>query len=342
MPLAKGSQPGGVVVAPPPAPGPVAPVVPDIGHYVPIWVAPDGTVLPLNPPGAVMLSHPDGTTTTLPGHLFSTPDVAGLGAVPFEVLTSPAADGGEVWEGSRAQRRVLAWPVRMWADTHLELLELWRIVEYLITQTNRLGPGQLRIRRQDGSERWIPALYSSGLEQEPEDGAWTQVTAPITLLCLDPWWRNATPVRRTWSQEPQPDYLDPYPNVSSGQVIGDAELRNDGHKDAWPTWTIRGPLTSLVATNVNRGESFTVTPSPALGVGDTVTVTTQPITARYGDGSSAIGALNLLAGGVPWRVDAKSTTRIQFTASGAEPETTPGAGDGTEITAEFYEKFGTA
>ncbi len=326
MPLSRGTEVGGTPGTGDGDGGTGVPVVPTIGEYTPEWHAPDGTVLALNPPGS---------------DFFSLKSVAGLGAVPLEQTTEPAADGGVTVENERPLERMIVWPLRIRGDTHLEFLERWRTVVDLFTQTRRLGPGRLRIIRPDGSAREIIAKYSKGLEQDPEDGAWTMATPPVSLLCPDGYWQAIDPVSRTWSQETQPDFLTPtFPTISSGAVIGAASLRNNGVADAWPTWTIRGPLTSLTATNVTRGETFILTYT--LTAGQTLTMSTRPIEVRGPAGVQAIAALNLLAGGIPWRVDAKSVTDIQFTAAGAAAPTVPGGADGTQITASFYEKFETA
>jgi hypothetical protein len=222
----------------------------------------------------------------------------------------------------------------------MAFVALWHLVVDLFTQTDQLGPGRLRFARPDGSLREILCVYQSGLEADPDDGLWTQATPKITLYCGDPYWRDVDPTFREWRQAAQPDYLAPYPTVSSGQIIGAGTLRNDGQADAWPTWTIRGPLTSLVATNVTRGESFTLT--YPLGVGQTLTMTTTPVQVRGPGGVQAVNALNLLAGGIPWRVDARTVTDITFTASGAAAETAVGADDGTMIRAEFVQKWKSA
>ncbi|GLY08275.1 phage tail domain-containing protein [Actinoplanes sp. NBRC 101535] len=331
MPLSRGAQSGG---NPDPGDGGAGegggggfvPVIEPIGFYEPWWLAPDGTDLQLNPPGS---------------DLFSLKSVSGLGAVPLDQVTAPAADGGVTVESERVRERTIVWPLRIRGDTHLQFLERWRYVTDLFTQTKRLGPGRLLLIRPDGTSREIIARYRSGLEQEPEDGAWRQATPSITLLCPDGYWQGVEPVSKTWSQETGADFITPtYPAISSGQVLGEATLSNSGVADAWPTWTIRGPLSSLTATNVTRGETFVLTYT--LTAGQVLTMSTRPIQVRGPGGVQAISALNLLAGGIPWRVDARSQTQIQFSASGAAAPTVPGGTDGTAITAQFHEKFETA
>jgi len=323
MPVFRGTTPG---LPPVPTSGgsPVRtpPVIPPIGVYLPIWVAPDGTRLNLNPDSS---------------KFFSLKSVSGLGAVPVDPITTPSADGGVIVEYVRPKERTVIWPLRMRGDTHLEFLDQWYKVVEAFTQCRRLNkPGQLILRRPNGQERMINAWYANGLEQDAEDGAWTEVTAPINLLCPSPFWLDTAQVTREWLQEAGVDYLNPYPSFGSGQVIGAATILNDGVEPAWPTWTIRGPLTSLTALNQTRGETFTLTYT--LARNETLTMTTRPIRVRGKTGEVATNALNLLAGGIPWRIDPKVTTNITFTAAGSAVESAAGAGDGTSVRMDYYTK----
>jgi hypothetical protein len=327
VPVARGNNPGLPVV---PDSGPVARVIPPVGVFTPEWWSPappgeEPTRLALNPPG---------------NSLFSLRSVAGLGAAPVDIVSTPAADGGVIVEFVRPKERTILWPIRLRADTHDAFVELWRATVERFTVTRQWGPGRLRLTRPDGTAREIPAVYSSGFEMDPEEGAWTQVTAVVNLLCPSPFWRATAPTGRVWEEEAQPDYLAPYPTISSGQVIGSTEIRNDGHEDAWPFWTVRGPLTSLVAANTTRGESFTLTHT--LTAGQTMTMSSRPIQVRGPAGERLTGALNLLAGGIPWRINARSVADIVFTANGSEPESAPGEHDGTSIGVSFHEQYETA
>lgn len=327
MPLVRGNILGLPTIPVDDGPRRVPPIIPDPGVFTPAWYAPDGTRLNLNPAA-------DG--------FMSLRSVSGLGAAPVDIVSTPSADGGVIVEFVRPKERSVIWPLRIRGATHLEFLASWRNVVELFTQTRRLNkPGRLRLTRPDGTAREVPAWYASGLEQDPEEAAWTELTANVNLFCPSPWWQGVDQVEREWLQEAAVDYLSPtYPTFGSGQVLGAASMTNDGVVDAWPSWTIRGPLTSLVATNVNRGESFTITKT--LTVGQTMTMTTRPIQVRGPAGEQAISSLNLLTGGIPWRLGARQTTQITFTAGGTAAETAPGAGNGTSIKMSFPERFETA
>lgn len=310
----------GLVQVTPPAPPlievPTRRVIEPPGVYRALWYPPDGSdPLDLNPP--------DKQWWSLKAN-------SGLGAVPVELVTTDNPAGGVIVEWAREQERTILWPVRMRSATHLGLLEVWRRVQYLVTQTKRYGPGRLRLQRPDGSEREILAYYSSGLEGEPEDGTWLQVTAVINLLCPDPYWRDTRTITAEFRDEADPDYLAPYPSIASGRVLGAATLTNPGDRAVWPSWKIRGPMTSLTATNDTRGETFTVT--HILAAGEVLTISSRPIQVRGPAGQNLIGALDLVGGGgKPWRIDPRGTSQVTFSVAGSAADSAPGADDGTRI-----------
>ncbi len=325
MPLVRGDQPGGTT---PQTTSTVSArfVVPDPGVYTPVYIAPDTTELELNPD----LSGSVQRFTVKRG-------VAGLGVAPVELVTVAAPGGGVAVDGTRRQPQTVLWPLRIRADTHLEFITEWRRVAGLFTQTARSGPGRLRITRPDGSRREALVWYSGGLEQEPDEGAWLTITPVVKLLAASGLWRAVDPTRYEATQESSGDYLAPYPSIGSGTVIGAVKMRNRGQAAAWPTWTIRGPMTQLVATNTTRGQSFTLTTT--LDVGETATITSRPLTVTGPAGENLKGSLNLLAGGKPWRLDPLAVSDVTFTVTGAAAETAPDADDGTKIVVEFYDEY---
>lgn len=330
MPIAKGSLVPGTPVTPDPedsGPIPTRRVIAEPGTYEPTWYPPDGlSVLPLNPPGELF------------GSLKAN---SGLGAVPVELIESDNPYGGTYVDWTRPLKREILWPMRWFSSDHGELIAEVRRVTEAFTQTRDYGPGRLVIRRDDGTQRQIFARYVDGLEGDPDDGMWLRNRATVRLLCEDPFWQAVTPIRREFAQEATTDYLNPYPSYGSGSVIGAAELTNPGAQDVWPTWTIRGPMTSLIATNTTTGKTFTVTYT--LAAGQTITISGPPVQVRGPAGQQLIQSLGLLAGGgKPWRLPKRSTSQVTFTAAGSATDTTPGANDGTLIVLEYAPYFETA
>lgn len=326
---------GSTASTPPPAPAPT-PAGRDVptrrrieppGVYRALWYPPDGSdPLDLNPAGK---------------EWWSLKANSGLGAVPVDLVTTDNPDGGVIVEFTRDRERTILWPVRMRSATHLGLLAVWRNVVDRITQTKILGPGRLRIERPDGTAREILCHYSSGLEGDPDNGTWLEVTAVINLLCPDPYWRDTRTIAVEFRDEPDPDFLAPYPSVASGRTLGAVELYNMGHRAVWPTWTIRGPMTGLTASNDTRGESFTLT--YPLADGEVATISSRPIQVRGPGGSNLVNNLGLLAGGgKPWRLDARKTSDVTFSMSGAQPDSVPGANDGTRIWLSYPIDYETA
>lgn len=323
MPIARGLVP---VPPTPVTPAPTRRVIDPPGVYLAEWTAPDGTVLDLNPAGQ--------TWWSLRGN-------AGLGAVPVEHITVNDPGGGVIVEGTRVRERTVLWPLRMRATTHLGLIETWRRITGLFTQTRDLGPGRLTVYRPDGTAREILAYYASGLEVEPEDGAWLQVTPVINLLCPDPFWRSTTEVVKEYREADRPTYLDPYMTVSSGRVFGATTLTNDGARPVWPSWRIRGPMTAITATNTTRGEAFTLTHT--LAAGDELTISGRPIQIRGPAGENLIAGLDLVGGGgKPWRLDPRTESQITFAVTGSAEDSAPGADDGTRLWLTYSIDYETA
>lgn len=333
MPLARGIRTGPVTPTTPGTPVPGRAVVPEPGIFVPEFIAPNGVVLPLNAPGSV---------------LHSTRGVSGLGLAPREIVATDNPEGGTVVEFTRVRERTIIWPVRLYADTHEEFITAWRSVGELLALTESMNkPGLLRITRGfDGSRREIPCYYQSGFEQEAEDAAWLRGGGPLNLYCPQPWWQDVTPQLFEARQGVPSPYLSPYPTYSAGQVIGETTMTNLGQREAWPSWTIRGPLSQLIATNTTRGESFTLT--YPLERGETITISSKPVQVRGPGGEQLISAVNRLTGGVLWRLNPRvpgvfsGENKIVFAASGAAGESAPGAKDETLIRLEITQFYETA
>lgn len=294
-----------VVVTPPPVvpPSPF-PHTPDPGRPVITWIH-SGIEWPLTSPSAGW--H------TLDG-------VTGWGAAPVQITTKPRPRGGGRVQHIQPQIRYLSWPLRVHAETHLELVRLWRLISAAFTQTSRRGPGILRVARPDGTAREIEAYYQKGFEGEPGQGH-TYDTAPLMLLCEDAYWRDIEdhePIIREYVGGSPVDYQDPYPSVSSGQSLDGAfTIVNPGQVEAWPVWTITGPMTSLIAENNTTGEAFTLT-TTLVDSTETITIDAdgdEPSVIGPDGVTSLFGSLNK-PGAVLWGL-AEGTNDIEFTMAGA-------------------------
>jgi hypothetical protein len=312
-----------VLVGAPTSPG--GQELPDVGFCVATWYAPDGTVWPLTDEDSGVLTMSEG--------------VSGLGAAAIEVTTDPRARGGVRVRHVQAGERIITWPLYVYGATHQKFIALWRAVTSAFTDTSRLGPGTLEIARPDGTTRQVQAYYQDGFDPSGKQGyGITSDYCVISLLCEDPYWRDAAPVRVHRASGTGTDFLVPYPSVSSAQVLGQTTLINPGDVNAWPSWTVTGPGASFTATLIDTGEAFTVDPNAAqvahgnLLAGQYVTIDTDPPRVRYMDGSNWSGALSW-PGAVLWALP-PGTSTATFALSGA-------AG-GSAVDLSFYPRYETA
>lgn len=278
--------PAGVATTPePPTPTP-EPAGP--GDLRATWTAPDGTEVELTNPDLGWVTDRAAT---------------GWGAAPITIVTDPHPRGGVSVRHIQPDARFITWPLEVFGATHLDFTSLWRYIMSLFTMTRRRGPGVLRVFRPDGTAREIEAYYQAGFAGTAGQGH-TFDTAVMTLLCPDPYWRDAEATEPPpWDYEAAPaDFLDPYPTVSSGQSVnGDSTVTNPGDVEAWPVWTVTGPMTSLEAENTTTGESFTLT-GTLVDDTETVVIDTYAGTVTGPDGSSWFGNLDL-PGAVLWGLD---------------------------------------
>jgi hypothetical protein len=265
--------------------------------------------------------------------------VTGLDAAAIVITSDDRARGGVKVRHIQPAERIITWPLYVYGESHQEFVEQWRAVAKAFTQTTRLGPGELEIARPDGSARRVQAYYQEGFAGQAKQGYGIYSDfAVLTLLCEDPYWRDVQALSIHREYGTPADFQDPYPTVSSSQVLGDTVLTNPGDVEAWPSWVITGPAALVTATNNRRGESFDLDPDAAsishgdLVGGEQVTISTDPPQVRFQDGSNWTGALNW-PGAVLWPLDpGESEVTFQLDDSGP----------GSAVDLSFYPRFETA
>ncbi|WP_399142155.1 phage tail protein [Streptomyces sp. NBUA17] len=310
--------------------------LPEIGLATATYTDPSGTVWPL--------------TNELAGWFTLSEGVSGLGAVEYEYATDAQPRGGERLRHAQPQPRSIVWPLYVYSDrTHMEFIERWRQLATAFTRTLRVGPdgrrtpGVLEIARPDGSRRRIKVFYREGFEGKGTQGTGIlSDTAVIVLWAEDPFWVDAEAVSVHREQGVGKDFLNPYPSVSSSQVLGATTVTNPGDEIVWPEWRITGPA-SLIEFTVTRDvgtetytETFTLDPDqvghgPILA-GEPVTVRTEPPQVRGPDGSNWIGALNWPSA-VLWGLQ-PGVNRVTFTLTGSAA--------GSAVDLVFHPRYQTA
>lgn len=288
------------------------------------WIDPDGLLYPL--------TH---IWDQGPGY-FTMDGPSAWGAAPIELVTDPYPRGGEKVRYIRTNPRRIQWPLYVGGDSHLEFVANYRTIMKAFTKTTaRRATGILEITRPDNSKRRINAFYEQGFEGEAgENWLWAKPT--IQLFCPDAYFFDATP--KVWSSAitPDPDsgttrnFFTPFITIDKeGSLADDTEvsvppINNPGDVDAYPTWTIVGPMNGLEATNVTSGLRFKLEYMIPAGV--TVTITTDPATVRDSTGltlSKYIDWFNT-AGTALWAF-APGDNTVSFTAA------SPGAGSSVAV-----------
>jgi len=286
----------------------------DVGTMYATWTEPDGAEWALS-------------NTADDYGLFTTNGPAGWGAPPYEIVTDPLSRGGVRVRFVRAEPARLTWPLHVWGETHQQFIDRWRALRGAFLSTLHRGvPGTLRVARPDGSAREIQAYYEDGFTGLAGQN-WLSASPVLTLLCPDPYWRDITDTVLPFSYGLATNYLAPYPQVSSSQVLGATTVNNPGEVVAWPQWTVTGPMAALAALNNTTGQQFELT--YALAAGQTITITTEEPTVRGPSGENLVSALNwptaylwpLLAG----------DNDVEFNVSGA--------GVGTAVSLSFRARY---
>jgi len=304
----------------------------DLGRIRVIWIDPDGDEWPLTVPDLGW---------------FTTWGPAGWGANPLEIVVDPLPRGGEQVRYIRAKPRRIQWPLYIGGDTHQQYTDIRRVLTRAFTLTSRRGaPGWLRIQRPNGRYRQIACYYEEGLEgTSGEDHLFSKPV--VTLYCPDGFWSGDQPVvaeREFEPENPDPEdivtFYNPFMSVTSSRVVsGDdptvpsTELLNEGEVDAWPVWTIDGPITSLTAVNLTTGARFTLTYT--LPAGQSITITTARPSVRLNNGtnlSKYVDWFNPL-GTELWPLT-DGLNQISFVALGA--------GTGTKVRMEYTPRYETA
>lgn len=210
--------------------------------------------------------------------------VVGHHAAPVTHLaaTPPTLDGG-VYRSRKVEPRDLALRVHVgaataqgWNDTVRDLVNDFDTTD---------GPGVLCVAQPDGSRRYLDCRYLSGFESPDggDPGAVPHAVYTVLLRAYDPWWYGVTETKKFEVQTTQtlfgdgsgapPFYIMPTELIGSGSTI-----INPGDVEAYPVWTINGPMTACTVA-LSGGGSFTITDT--LGAGEWVQVDTNPSTPAF-------------------------------------------------------------
>jgi Phage tail protein len=305
MPLLAGS-----LVAPPTpevVTGPTEAYFESAGNSYFTWIDPDGVQWPLSD-----ISEGRGWHILWP---------SGLGAAPIEFATDSLPNGGEAVRFIQEKSSTLQVPVVIFGTRHQQFVDRYRRLSraFKLT-TRRKRPGRLVCQRPDGTMREAHCYYSEGLAGEPDQGH-LNAKPVITLYCPEGKWRSVEPVvvtRTFTSDATDPDdpggssgtgnFFSPFLNLTSSRQVGSGApaqpvdpdspdsgndpdgsgslttITNPGDVEAWPVWTITGPMTQLRTWNQTLDTRFALTYE--LTELQTITITTGDYSTVRGPGDA--------------------------------------------------------
>jgi hypothetical protein len=267
----------GANVVAPDAPQPVW--TEDVGTMVATWTTPDGAVIQLS-------------NTSPDMGWFTTSGPAGWGANPVSLVTDPLANGGEQVRFIRSEARRITWPLHVYGQTYQQFQQRYRRIMRAFTMTTqRRAPGILTVYLPDGSARFIAAYYETGFGGEGGEN-WLSANPVLTLYCPDGYWSDVDPitVTRRGGSTVEASFYNPFINLGQSQTLGATVINNPGEIDAWPTWTITGPMSKITAVNETLGVQFALTTT--LTEGQQVRITTNRPTVRGPGDSNLTGKLD--------------------------------------------------
>lgn len=292
-------------------------VIEDVGTITATWTDPTGTVWPLS-----------DTSDDGPGW-FTTNGPAGWNATTYEIITDPLARGGTQVRHVAGKSAILTWPIYVWGDSHLQWVQRHRTLRRAFIMTLHRGiNGILRVERPDQSAREIECLYQAGLEGQAGEG-WLWSKDAISLYCPDGYWRGTEEISVTHAYSPGLDYQSPYPQVSPGLTLGETQIDNPGDVDAWPTWTITGPMSAMTATNLTLGLEFSLTYGLAAGEQITIVTGSDRPSVRGPAGQNLVNSLSWPTAYLWWLTP--DVNDIVFNVSGGDV--------GTAVTMAFYPRY---
>lgn len=142
------------------------------------------------------------------------------------------------------------------------------------------GIGRLRVVAPGGDSREIFCRVASGLgvsEVLGEDSAFYAQRIGATFLAHDPYWYSVGDTAIVYTGDTEVATFFPFFPLrlsASSVFVNDSAISNPGDLEAWPVWTIEGPGSNIVMSNLTTNQSLTL--NTAVSSGQSVTIDTRP------------------------------------------------------------------
>lgn len=202
--------------------------------------------------------------------------VEGLGMPAHQAWTSSSpAVHGQSFRGMVVEPRPVFWPVFVYSDASSDE---WLERDRAFWKSLRPGMhGEWSVTTPGGTRTLACRFVDDGNHSytvDPFARGW--VLYGVSLVADDPFWKGS-PVSRSWAADPAPqNFYDPdgtpLLHLSPGFSMSSAKMTNEGDVEAWPVWTITGPITTVDVGVDGRTVSWDV----ALVEGDVLVIDTDP------------------------------------------------------------------
>lgn len=137
---------------------------------------------------------------------------------------------------------------------------------------------RFQVTSTDGTSREIEGVFTGSLDDDDAitvaGDIWQDLE--LSILCPDPYPRDVTPVTHTFTSGTGVRSWWPYYplDVTPSNVYAEESITNDGHLECWPVWTITGPATNVILSNLTTDEVLDLSAYSVPG-GDVVTIDTS-------------------------------------------------------------------
>lgn len=206
-------------------------------------------------------------------------DNRGVEGLHFPRITKQSSTSrafpGKRRRGWRAESRDVFWPIQIWGDSSAEWLERY---ERFFASIHPEKEGTWRVGVGDGSfrELKLTGRFDDSHEYalDPVLEAWGAYG--VTLEADQPFWRGKPVKAGPWRAPTSVSFIDPAGSapyhISRGSTFTSAKITNPGDVDAWPVWTLIGPLDPI---EVGVASRIIDVPFPLTG-GQTLKIDTDP------------------------------------------------------------------
>ena len=215
----------------------------------------------------------NGVTRNLsqPPSLFVSKGSRGLGMAPKDLaMDKIPALPGSLLRHTATPPREIGLPVTVQTSSFAGMIAVMNDLFWWFDTGDEEGhtPGYLRVTRPDDEIRKIACYYKGGLDGDLQDGGPTILTSLIELTAPDPYPTADSPEVRSYGQA----------DINTGvQKI----VINPGELDAYPIWTVTGPITGITINHDTSGEYIQLTADTlTVPAGHTLLIDHRPPTIR--------------------------------------------------------------